>query len=254
MEIISSDEGTVSKRSVHFLDLPQEVRDMIYAYFPYLASIHVNQDPEKVLQPSISKVCHRIRKESLDVFYGRNKFFLDLRGWKHASYPRKWTPQMVLERWINAIGDENAARIRSLSFFSYSFRLNVKISNDTPPTLTLRFRTTPTRVEVAEFVPSWYTFDVAAARAEKGLKQMLQDIETKTQERPLNVDDFITISRAVENVQPFLCKRMSLGYKGAVLLKDDMSVEEWPNAETHLEKCDECGYHRFNRGTGDASY
>ena len=253
MEVAHTTEAATTKSKIHFLDLPQEIRDMIYAYFPYLASIHINQDPAKVLQPNISRVCRRIRKESLDVFYARNNFFLDLRGWKHASYPRRWTPQMVLERWIRAVGNDNVARIRSLSFFSYSFRLNVRISNDSPPTLTLRFRTTPTNTEVAEFVPSWYTFDVAAARCEKGMRRLLQDIEAeaKSQNRALNVDDFITISESVENTQPFLCKRMSLGYKGAVLLKDGIAVDEWPDTEAHLDKCDECGYHRFNRGSGD---
>ena len=69
MADICDAEVMALKQPTHFFDLPQEVRDMIYAYFPYLASIHINQDPSKVLQPAISRVCRRLRKESLDVFY-----------------------------------------------------------------------------------------------------------------------------------------------------------------------------------------
>src|SRR6201996_660435 len=119
-------------KPTHFFDLPQEVRDMIYAYFPYLASIHINQDPSKLVQPNVSKVCRRMREESLNVFYGRNKFVLDLRGWKHGSYPRRWTPFEVFDHWMTAIGDANAARIRSLTFFSHNFRVTVRISNEVP--------------------------------------------------------------------------------------------------------------------------
>ena len=152
---------------------------------------------------------------------------------------------------MTAIGDDNAARIRSLSFFSHNFRLNVKISKDNPPSLSLKFRTTPTKVEIAEFVPSWYTFNVAAERAENGLKRLLEGVQEKSRRRPVNVNDFLAISATVGRIQPFLCRRMNLGYQGAVLLKEGLSVDEWPDTDAHLDKCDDCGYHRFTRGMDD---
>ena len=248
-QIVNTQTNEPTNDATHFFDLPQEVRDMIYAYFPYLASIHINQDPSIVTQPNVSKVCRRMRKESLDVFYGRNKFFLDLRGWKHASYPRSWTPRIIFEQWVTAIGEQNAARLKSLSFFSHNFRVNVRVSNEKPPSLLLRFRTSRIKAEIAEGVPSWYTFDVAAQRAESGLRRVLDDIqESHAQRRGLNVDDTLKICSAVDKIQPFLCRRVNLGWQGTVLLKDDLGMDQWPDTNAHLDKCDDCGYHRYTRG------
>jgi hypothetical protein len=235
-------------KPTHFFDLPPEVRDMIYAYFPYLASIHINQDPSKLVQPNVSKVSRRMREESLNVFYGRNKFFLDLRGWKHGSYPRRWTPFDVFRHWITAIGDANAARIRSLTFFSHNFRVTVRISNEVPPTIAVRLRTNMGKTEIADHVPSWYTFDVAAERAERGLGEIIDNIHTRLQNTGLTSSDFLAISRGVDNIQPFLCRRMTLGYQGAALLNKESRVHEWPDINAHKDKCDDCGYHRYTRG------
>lgn len=238
-----------SNSATHFFDLPQEVRDMVYAYFPYLASIHINQDPSIVVQPALSQACRRMRKESLDVFYGKNNFFLDLRGWKSSSYPRKWTPRMIFENWVTAIGNDNAARLRNLSFFSHNFRVNVRVSNERPPTLLLKFRTNLTKAEVAEGVPSSYTFAIAARRAESGLQRLLEGMQANTSKRGLSVENIKTICWAVDMIQPFLCRRINLGYQGAVLLEDDVPIYQWPRISAHLDKCDDCGYHRYTRGT-----
>ena len=139
----------------HFFDLPQEIRDMIYAYFPYQASIHINQDPIKLLQPNISEVSRLGREESLNVFYGRNKFVLDLRGWKDSSYPRRWSPFDIFNHWITAIGDENTARLRHLTFISHDFRVVIKISNDVRPSFGLKVRTNTAKAEVADQIPKW---------------------------------------------------------------------------------------------------
>lgn len=226
---------------------------MIYAYFPYLASIHINQDPSKLLQPNVSEVSRWMREESLTVFYGRNNFFLDLRGWKHASYPPRWTPFDVFEHWITAIGDANAARIRSLTFFSHNFRVNVRVSNEVPPTIAVRLRTNEGKAETADNVPSWYTFDLAAARAEQGLQAIVNNIPTRLRDKGLTSSDFLTISRGVDNIQPFLCRRMTLGYQGTVLLVKELPVDEWPDTKAHKDKCDDCGYHRYTRGHAETS-
>ena len=234
------DQQSFAKTRIHFFDLPQEVRDMIYARFPGLASIHINQDPSKgALQPSLSQVSRQMRKESLDVFYGKNNFFLDLRGWKGSSYPRKWTPKTIFEQWITAIGSENAARLRSLKFYSHNFSVNVRISNEKPPAVVLKFRTFLSKAEVAEGLPSSYTFAIAAQRAEGGLRRLLEDIQRKTTQRGLSVDDFKTVYWAVDRIQPFLCRRISLGYQGAVLLEDDTPISHWPRISNHIDKCDD---------------
>lgn len=148
-----------STPATHFFDLPQELRDMIYIYWPKLAWIDVAQTypvktniipDQSVNQPVTSKVCRRMRMECLDDFYGKNKFLMDLRGWKHSAYPKPWTPLMIYEKWIQAIGDDNAARMRALMFWShnYSVYLTVEIEK---PRLRLKFRTSSSNnVDIAD--------------------------------------------------------------------------------------------------------
>lgn len=72
-------ENASDKPFTHFFDLPQEVRDMIYIYWPKVAWIDITQthpnvhkadreNDKSVNQPSASKVCRRMRSECLDVF------------------------------------------------------------------------------------------------------------------------------------------------------------------------------------------
>jgi len=186
-----------------------------------------------------------MRKECLDVFYGKNRFLLDLRGWKHDNYPKRWTPLMIFEHWINAIGDENAGRLRSLSFVSHNFTVLIKTSNETPQ-VSLKFRSMVSGLELAENVPTNYTSKLAAKRAEEGLRSVLDELEAGRDGQSLTAGDIIRICRMVEAIQPFLCKRSNLGYQGAILPSGN--VDEWPDTATHLNKCDDCGYHRFTRG------
>ena len=240
-----------NENTTHFFDLPPEVRDMVYAYFPYLAAIHINQDPSKLVQPNASKVNRQMREEALNVFYGRNKFVLDIRGWKHDSYPRQWTPFEVFEHWIMAIDNENATRIRNLTFVSHSFRVNVKISNELPQSIAVIMRTNPDKTEVADSVPPCYTFEVAAKRAEKGLRHIIENVHADSGRKALHSSDFLEIAMAVEKIQPFLCRRMTLGYQGAALLKDDDSPDRWPSTSKHKDKCDGCRYHRYTRAENE---
>lgn len=94
---------------------------MIYTYFPHKAWISINSAPSDVQQPVIASVSRQIRQEALAVFYSNNHFVLDLRGWKDASYPKLWKPADIFESWIYAIGDVNAANLRSLKIFAYVF-------------------------------------------------------------------------------------------------------------------------------------
>lgn len=92
---------------------------MIYAHFPHKAWISINHTPTEVQQPTIAHVSRQVRREALAVFYSRNHFVLDLRGWKDAAYPKLWTPVDIFESWIYAIGDANAEYLRSLMIFAY---------------------------------------------------------------------------------------------------------------------------------------
>jgi hypothetical protein len=188
-----------------------------------------------------------MRRESLDVFYGRNLFFIDLRGWKGANIPHRWTPRQIFDHWITAIGDESTARLRNITFNSHYFRFNIRVSHEKPPTLTLRFNATPGSAEIADGVPLSYTFGAAVRRAEQGLRMLLSEIQEDLLERPATVEDFKKLCSAAETIQPFLCRRMNLGFQGTYLLDDDVSMNAWPDTHAHLMRCDDCGYHRLTR-------
>ncbi|RMZ14675.1 hypothetical protein D0862_01938 [Hortaea werneckii] len=237
-----------------FFDLPQEVRDIIYTHWPKTAWIDVTQSypdntqtvnrehDKSVLQPNISRVSHRMREESLAVFYGKNKFLIDLRGWKHTEYPEDWTALTIVTRWLHAIGDENAARLRHLSFVSHSFSLHIAISyEDENPKIAMKLRPFDGQPKLAKNVPSGYSMEVAHGFAAQGMRWMLDEIEysRRAGARRLTAADVVEICRGVERIRPFLCTRRSLGYRRAVLPSGDPGM--WPPATSHLKKCHVCG-------------
>ena len=231
-------------RITHFFDLPREVRDKVYIHFPDVAWVDITLYPWAAKQPTVSEVCRQMRKESLEVYYSKYAFMIDMRGWKHSSYPRRWTPKTILNRWATAIRDTNIMCLRKLIFVSRNFSALITKKDSK---LTLKFRTNTTKAEVAEGLPSNYTFHVAAQRCTEHVQHVVDDVNKDLQGGPLTVDDVKLLYESVEQVQPFLCTRNSLGSWGAVLMDDDN--DHWPSSDTHLMKCDECGYHRFTRGT-----
>lgn len=236
-----------------FFDLPQEVRDIIYTYWPKTAWIDVTQSypcntqtvnrehDKSVLQPNISRVSHRMREESLDVFYGKNKFLIDLRGWKHPEYPDTWTARTIVTKWLHAIGDDNAARLRHLSFVSHSFSLHIAISyEDENPKIVMKLRPFDDNPRLAKNVPSGYSIEVAHCYAGQGMRSMLDEIESRRAgARRLTAADMVEICRSVERIRPFLCTRRSLGFRRAVLTSGDPGL--WPTVKAHLKKCHVCG-------------
>ncbi|KAK0274767.1 hypothetical protein LTR91_018630 [Friedmanniomyces endolithicus] len=179
-----------------------------------------------------------MRKECLDVFYGKNNFLLDLRGWMDCSYPEKWTPLMIFERWIDAIGNENAGRLRSLNFMGHSFSVHIRVSKQAPQ-LASKFHTMPSYEDWIEVAPPGYTFELAACRAEQGLRTTLDNIATERAGKPLRVDDINKVGRFVTMLRPFLCTRCD-HLNGAYLKSDRM--EEFRVPKLHIEMCGICAY------------
>lgn len=229
----------------HFFDLPQEVRDLIYLRQPGVAWIDLTLAPGRVQQPTTSKVCRRMRKESLDVFYGRNTFMLDMRGWKHSEYPKTWTPKIIFERWLRTIGDHNVARLRSVSFYSHNFSVHIKVQSNRNHLMS-KFRALSIDPQPVQNAPAGYTFNVAAKYAGAGFLDVLSRLQAAKQGRPLNADDFIRICSTVEMLQPFMCKRNNLGWLETILPSGN--IDDWPDTSDHIDKCDDCGYHRITRG------
>ncbi|KAF2168633.1 hypothetical protein M409DRAFT_53272 [Zasmidium cellare ATCC 36951] len=243
------DNDSDNKASVHFLDLPQEIRDLVYLYFRSYSWIDITQMPDRIQQPSISKVSKRVRKESLDVFYGKNRFMLDMRGWKNGAWPKSWTPVDIFTRWVKAIGDENAARLRHVSFYLQNFAVHYTISSgqdkDTPR-IVAKFRQTRSNFEsfdISERAPAGYTVKVAMKRAEQHLCYKAGALAKRVGDRNLGVKDVLELCKFVESLKPALCSAMGMGWKGAFIEEDpSQSIFGMP----HMMACNECGYYRVS--------
>lgn len=222
-----------------FFDLPREVRDMIYLYFPGIAWVDITQTPQKTKQPVTALVCRRMREESLASFYGSNTFLLDMRGWKSRIFPRTLIPPRIFDKWSGAIGEENAGRLRSLSFYSHNFSANVRISDSLQPRITLKFRANANCT--AEDNPR-YTFQLAKECALDRITRVLDRITAERGAEAFTVADIQAIAHVMERVQPFLCLRMSLGYRGVQF--SPRMPNHWPDVTEHLARCDDCGYQR----------
>ncbi|TKA31613.1 hypothetical protein B0A50_01690 [Salinomyces thailandicus] len=186
-----------------FSNLPQELRDVIHARAPRVAWIDItaiSPNNEQAtdggynispLPPSMSRVSQCFRNEILDVFYGTNKFLFDLRGDKHDDYPLYWTPPTIYENWVEAMGDENAARLRSLSFLSHNFSAHATFSyEEGSPKITLKFRDTGRKAPLSTFtIVSDYSRQLAYERSEQGLRSFLAGIEQAREGASLTVED-----------------------------------------------------------------
>ncbi|CZT22167.1 uncharacterized protein RCC_08036 [Ramularia collo-cygni] len=228
-------------RALRLLDLPREIRDKIYEYSRTFSWIDIANMPKEIHQPSITKVSHQIRDEALDVFYGRNRFMLDLRNHIHSSY-HPLTPPQILTRWITAIGDANTSRLRILSFYVYNFAVHFTIlppSPSQPMSISLRFKQTRSSMDVADDAGPAYSAKLAVWRAEAYLQNAVQMLVQEIGGRGLVADDVLRLENFVEDVKPALCTRNGVGWKGAILTGD---VRKQPEVRKHLEACAECRY------------
>ncbi|CAK4031789.1 Hypothetical predicted protein [Lecanosticta acicola] len=235
--------------NVEFLDLPREVRDMVYLYFRGYSWIDITQMPDRIHQPSIAKVSRKVRKECLDVFYGKNRFMLDMRGWKNLAYPATWTPNHIFEHWIAAIGDVNAARLRNVSFYVHNFAVHFTISHQ-EPRISAKFRQTRTNtayVDLAEEAPTSYSFELAIQRARARIEYAVMEMTEEVGDEPLTVKNIRNLCDIVESIKPALCTRMGVGWKGAIFPEDP---SHGPHVERHREACAECAYFRITAAPG----
>ncbi|TKA81415.1 hypothetical protein B0A49_00654, partial [Cryomyces minteri] len=100
----SSRTAVAKKAQFPFLKLPPELRNRIYKLvlirrWPIIADIwFMVVDP-----PALTQVCQQLRRETLPIFYGANKFAGDVIG-----------DQNSLLLWFRSIGHENCRLIRQL--------------------------------------------------------------------------------------------------------------------------------------------
>lgn len=100
----SPTKGSSGVRPAKFLDLPREIRDIIYEYA--VRSPHNLAVARR--QPRITRVSRQVREETLAMFYEKNEFvvFLGILTWD--AIVRR------LKEWLKAIGVANWSHIRAL--------------------------------------------------------------------------------------------------------------------------------------------
>lgn len=110
-----------------FLDLPPEIRDVIYEHVvvkdnsvvTMLSNAHCFNSEVSAAQPAISYVNKQTRQESLAIFYKRNTFTAEV------SFREDLETTI---NWVLALGDEKVALLRRLSLSSWTS----SISNSLP--------------------------------------------------------------------------------------------------------------------------
>lgn len=166
---------------------------------------------------------------------------IDMRGpFKHVSYPRAWTPLDIFIKWISAIGNENAARLRHVSFYMHNFAVHLNINPEASPNITTKFRQTRRGTEsdyITAEAPVSLAFDQAIQRAKKRLAFVIDSTIAITKDRPLTSNDFVSLSEAINEIQPTLCTRNGLGWEGAIM-SEDPSIS--PDVRRHLSSCCDC--------------
>ncbi|KAK0818665.1 hypothetical protein LTR75_002579 [Friedmanniomyces endolithicus] len=243
-------DSTEEPNGTDFLSLPPEVREMIYTLLPEVAQINITQhyphdfwvdrpNAKGVNQPAASQVCRLMRQECLDVFYGKTDFMLDLHSWPHIQFPATWNPLKIFEQWISGIGNENAGRLRSVTFMSHCFSVHLRWSKNAQH-LTLKFLPAlldAVDAETKEGVNWGYTYELATSRAEQGLRSVMDRIISERAGTLLRVDNFKEVGRIVNKLPPFICRRHLVLF-GAFPQSD--RVEDWPAPWFHLMKCRFC--------------
>ncbi|KXT08800.1 hypothetical protein AC579_2554 [Pseudocercospora musae] len=230
---MSDKEGDTNAKT-QFFDLPLEVRDMVYSHSCPYRWFDIVLMPDKILQPGTSRVSRQMRKESLDAFYG-----------KGISYSKTWTPQTIFMKWIAAIGDENAGRIRRLRFYHHTFNLLIIITvGDEQPRISFRLRNNRpgTEVGLAEDAPAGYSFSEALRRAERRIGVIVAQMNDQVGSGPLTVQTIAHLYAQIEMLKPSLCSRTGVGWKGAVY--NEYELGEVKNFRQHQDSCSECAYYR----------
>ncbi|KAK3718034.1 hypothetical protein LTR37_005460 [Vermiconidia calcicola] len=65
-------------------------------------------------QPSLTRVSHRIRLESLPVYYGNNRFIVYPAGWDEGDRYVRLGPYPTAISWLKSIGKHNAALLNDI--------------------------------------------------------------------------------------------------------------------------------------------
>lgn len=132
---------------------------------------------------------------------------LDMRH-SMTAWGESWKPSDVFYHWIAAIGDENAARLRKVSFYLYNFSVHFSLHSGTnKPRIIAKLRdTTATVFKANQNNPNAYTMGVAMGRAEKRLAFVVQRMLLENDNRRLDSGDICKLCDLVVSLGPALCR------------------------------------------------
>ncbi|KAI9666592.1 MAG: hypothetical protein M1821_004528 [Bathelium mastoideum] len=114
------------------LDLPVEIRDLIYhqVLCPDDTPILIDQESIQLQQPPLTRTCRLIRAECLPIFYGKNVFHTTIYKrhihdgpvFRMYGFNAVWSGDDLM-LWLSMIGEENAASLRTIVFFGDNLRV-----------------------------------------------------------------------------------------------------------------------------------
>ncbi|KEQ99737.1 hypothetical protein AUEXF2481DRAFT_194137 [Aureobasidium subglaciale EXF-2481] len=100
--------------TLNFLDLPPEVRTMIYEFALTHDMKHRGRplmyDGRHSIKPALLQTCRLIRQEGSEVFYKSNRFQIerdDSHRWNCGSERHKWVSESYLRFFVNHVGAGN---------------------------------------------------------------------------------------------------------------------------------------------------
>ncbi|KAH0353098.1 hypothetical protein KCU81_g1874, partial [Aureobasidium melanogenum] len=108
--ILMSSRGAARTRSLHFLDLPEEIRMMIYRY-----ALRRSRTNAQNSFPALLAVNRQIREEASPTFYRVNRFLLNLQPQPHTTSVELGFDSKTHE-WLALIGPKHISNLRRVAF------------------------------------------------------------------------------------------------------------------------------------------
>lgn len=131
LTLVRSQQVACSKANVSFLFLSAELRNRIYDHL-LIKRCHtkenvyeqrsidiLSENAVNIRQPPITRICKQMRRETLGIFYGGNKF-------EAMLYTLNFEANDAIQ-WLRAIGNTNARMIKQLRPFYYGPQSTMRV-------------------------------------------------------------------------------------------------------------------------------
>lgn len=158
----------------------------------------------------------------------------------------RWSTYEVFTKWIQAIGDDNAARIKRFAVYNKNFLVGFTITKEAPrisfkldhknyganPT----YRLVSESGEISESVPISAAAATAYTNAEMHLTACISLLNNDIGTTKTTIEDIKDLFGMCELIKPTLCTTAGLGRLGASF-KDP---HKYHNFDRHIRECEAC--------------